>query len=328
MPGMAGNVLTLTNLEGALPACAGGPEIRDAAPFLAQEDGIAARAEIEVAGLEYVYLQGTPLEHCALRGVNLKAQPGEVHGLLGRTGSGKSTLMQHLNGLLRPQKGRVRVADFHLNDPKLDRREVVRRGGLVFQNPEAQFFEYYVGDEIAFGPRQLPTGEKLAERVRRAMQQVGLDFESFKDRPLATLSGGERRKVALASTLVLAPEILLLDEPTAGLDPASRRELLANLVKMQRDGLTIVLSSHQMDDLAILAQALTVFDQGKDVLTGSCEAVFAQGSKLQEHGLEAPLVTQIADVLRGKGWPVPLGVMREEQLAAAVAALAPGRAAA
>ena len=150
-----------------------------------------------------------------------------------------------------------------------DRRQVVRQVGLVFQNPEMQFFEHYVGDEISFGPRQLKVEEPLAERVRWAMEQVGLDFDAFKDRPLFTFSGGERRKVALASTLALRPSILLLDEPTAGLDPDSRLELLEKLAAMREAGMNLVLSSHQMEDLAFLAHQLTVFNQGKDVLSGS-----------------------------------------------------------
>lgn len=273
---------------------------------------------IQVEALGYVYMRGTPLQQRALEGVNLRVPAGQAHGLVGRTGSGKSTLMQHLNALLRPQEGRVRVGQFLLNDPLVDRRDVIRLVGLVFQNPEAQFFEHYTGDEIVFGPRQLQVGKDgkttLAERVRWAMEQVGLDFAGYKDRPLYTLSGGERRKVALASTLAIKPSILLLDEPTAGLDPRSRHDLLIRLQQMREQGMTIVLSSHQMEDMASLAQDLTVFDQGRNVLTGSTADLFARPEILERHGIEAPAAARAAAALRAKGWPVPVPVLTLEEL--------------
>ena len=149
--------------------------------------------------------------------------------MIGATGSGKSTLLQHLNGLIRPQEGTVRVGAFDLNDTKLPLKSVCQYAGLAFQNPEAQFFEQYVGDEIAFGPRQMGLKSGLAKPVRQAMELVGLDFEKFKDRLTYTLSGGEKRKVALASVLALNPAVLLLDEPLAGMDPLSHRELLSQV---------------------------------------------------------------------------------------------------
>ncbi len=294
------NLLTEAELVAALPTFTGhanhlaadAPSFERSNPF------------IDVQQLEYVYLKGTPLAHQALKGVNFQAFRGRGHGLLGRTGSGKSTLLQHLNGLLRPQQGQVRVGAFDLTDAQLSRREVVQKVGLVFQNPEAQFFEHYVGDEIAFGARQFPREEKLSVRVQRAMQRVGLDFEQFKDRPLFALSGGERRKVALASTLVLEPEILLLDEPTAGLDPRSRLELMEQLQMMQADGMELVLSSHQMEDLAALAQDLTVFYKGQDVMRGTSAEIFGQGEELRKVGLGTPVAVRIADQLRLRGWQI------------------------
>ncbi|MBE0695338.1 MAG: energy-coupling factor transporter ATPase, partial [Anaerolineaceae bacterium] len=283
---------------------------------------------IDVNALGYVYLRGTPVEQRALHNVSLKVPAGQAHGLAGITGSGKSTLLQHLNGLLRPQEGRVRVGKFDLNDLKLDRRDVVREVGLVFQNPEVQFFEYYVGDEIAFGPRQLKIAEPgnplLADRVREAMEQVGLDFEGFKDRPLFTLSGGERRKVALASTLALKPSVLLLDEPTAGLDPRSRRDLLSLLKEMQSSGMTILLSSHQMEDMAVLTQAVTVIEKGSVVFSASTEEVFADPPRVRSFGLDLPAAAQVADGLRKKGWPVSTGVLTTKGLANWVSALQEG----
>jgi energy-coupling factor transport system ATP-binding protein len=308
--------LNIANLLAELPDFPG-----TAVPWPAHAEtipGSGSATEIEVEGLGYHYMRGTPLEQRALEGVFLQAAKAEVHGLAGRTGSGKSTLMQHLNGLLRPQEGRVRVGGFDLSDGSLDRRDIVRNVGLVFQNPEAQFFEHYAGDEIAFGPRQLKIAEPgnplLAERVRWAMEKVGLDFEEFKDRPLFTLSGGERRKVALASTLALQPSILLLDEPTAGLDPRSRRELLARLADMSMDGMTILLSSHQMEDIALLAQSVTVMSKGKVALSGKTGEVFSNPGPLDELGLDLPAAAKVAAALRVKGWPIPQEVITHEDL--------------
>ncbi len=326
LPDLPQGLLTLTALLQALPAYMG--NYRAAAPPPNMEPDSEKRSPlIEVDGLGHIYMRGTPLEHRALEGASFHVQSGRVHGLLGKTGSGKSTLLQHLNGLLHPQEGTVRVGQFDLNDPGTDRRQVVRQVGLVFQNPETQFFEHYVGDEISFGPRQLKVEEPLAQRVQWAMAQVGLDFAAFKDRPLFTLSGGERRKVALASTLALRPSILLLDEPTAGLDPYSRLELLEKLAAMREAGMNLVLSSHQMEDLAFLAHQLTVFNHGKDVLSGSADQVFAQSEDLQSYGLEPPVAVQIAAALRDKSWPIPDTVLTTSDLVNAMRqALAGGEA--
>lgn len=323
IPGLSGNLLTLPDLIEALPRYpgAGGsnPTGQETIPAAAGHDP----ALIDVQALGHVYLQGTPLEQRALNGVNLRVLEGRSHGLLGMTGSGKSTLLQHLNALLRPQEGRVRVAEFDLNDAHLDRRTVIGKVGLVFQNPEAQFFEYFVGDEIAYGPRQLmkadPSGPMLGERVRWAMDQVGLDFAGFKDRPLFGLSGGERRKVALASTLALRPSILLLDEPTAGLDPFSRQDLIDKLMSMRAAGMALVLSSHQMEDLAVLADDLTVFKGGRDVMNGPAAAILTQEERLAEYSLEMPPAARLAEALRERGWPIPATCMTGYQVARAVA---------
>ena len=248
-------------------------------------------------------MSGTPLAHQALVDVSCNIPEGSGFALLGATGSGKSTLLQHLNGLLRPQKGRVQVGPYDLTDPKINTRSVVQLAGLVFQNPENQFFEQYVGDEIAFGPRQFSLDEPLAERVRWAMEMVELGFEEFKDRMTFSLSGGERRKVALASILALKPRILLLDEPLAGLDPASRKAMLAHLAELrQQAGVTLVLSSHQMEDVAALAQGALVLAKGRSVLQDCLGCVFAQSDQLAAAGLAAPLATRLATELRAKGW--------------------------
>ena len=269
---------------------------------------------IEVRDLEHTYMADTQLAHLALAGADLRVAAGRAHGLVGVTGSGKSTLLQHLNGLLRPQKGTVRVGPYLLNDLKLPTREVVRFAGLAMQNPEMQFFEQYVGDEIAYAPKQTGAGEPLAQRVRWAMELVGLEFNAFKDRMTFTLSGGEMRKVALASVLALKPHILLLDEPTAGLDPHSRGEIIAALQCLAAQGMGLVLSSHQMEDVAELTADMTVLRKGRTVLAGPVGQVFWQLDRLGEMGLEPPAATQAAARLFTLGWPLPEGIVTAGQL--------------
>ncbi len=316
VPNLPQDLLTPGQLLAALPDFPR-PRVIPEEPFVSAEP--TPGGLIEVSHLGYTYMRDTLQAQRALEDVSLSVDAGQARGLIGMTGSGKSTLMQHLNGLLRPQEGSIRVAEFNMNDPDIDRRQVVRRVGLVFQNPEMQFFEHYVGDEIAYGPRLLKIEEPLAERVRWAMEQVGLDFATYKDRPLYSLSGGERRKVALASTLALKPSILLLDEPTAGLDPASRRDLLEKLLSMRDLGLTVVLSSHQMGDLARLVRDLTVFYRGHSVLSGPTAEVFEQRDTLRGYGMEPPVAAQVAEALQARGWPIPEGIMTAEALQMAVA---------
>ncbi|MGC9521529.1 MAG: energy-coupling factor transporter ATPase [Anaerolineae bacterium] len=272
-------------------------------------------AIIQTEGLGHTYMRDTPFARRALHDISLNLERGGSQGLMGATGSGKTTLLQHLNGLLRPQEGTVRVADHELGNPQTDLRAVRRMVGLVFQTPETQIFEQYVGDEIAYGPRLAGLKDRaLRERVRWAMSLVGLDFEAFKDRFTFTLSGGEQRKVALASVLALHPQVLLLDEPTAGLDPGSRRELLTHLKSFRDTGMTLLLSSHQMEDIAELCENVTVMAGGTTVFHGAAAEVFAQDQRLRSWDLAQPTATQIADGLRSRGWPLPNGVVKEAQL--------------
>jgi len=287
-------------------------------------------AIITVDSLAHEYMSGTPLAHQALLDVSCDIPEGSGFALLGATGSGKSTLLQHMNGLLRPQKGRVQVGPFDLTDPKINTRSVVQLAGLVFQNPENQFFEQYVGDEISYGPRQFKLDEPLAERVRWAMEMVGLGFEDFKDRLTFTLSGGERRKVALASTLALKPRILLLDEPLAGLDPASRKAMLVHLAELrQQAGVTLVLSSHQMEDVAALAQGALVLSNGRSVVQDCLSCVFAQTDLLTNAGLAAPLAARLAVDLRTQGWDLNSNLITPLELVDGILAmvLSPARSA-
>lgn len=263
---------------------------------------------VSVETLSHTYLEGTPLSSLALQDITLSLPEGASMGLAGATGSGKSTFLQHLNGILRPQKGQVQVGPFNFSASKLDRKTICQFIGLVFQNPEAQFFEHFTGDEIAFGPRQispLPDGETLAGRVKWAMSLCGLDFATFKDRPLAYLSGGERRKVALASALALKPRVLLLDEPTAGLDPQSRFDLLQKFKVLQDQGITLIVSSHHMDDLAFLASHLAVFNKGRIDRFDLTQNTFSDLPLLETAHLEPPPAAVVSLALMHQGWPLP-----------------------
>ncbi|MEJ5309366.1 MAG: energy-coupling factor transporter ATPase [Anaerolineae bacterium] len=314
-PALPAGLLTVPALVKALDALPHHAGESPAAPV--EPLPVAGPPLIEVRDLGHTYMLGTPLAQRSLEGVTLDIGEGAAHALLGATGSGKSTLMQHLNGLLRPQGGTVRVGEYALDDPKTDVRAVRRMVGLVFQLPETQIFEQYVGDEIAYGPRlQGLLGDSLRQRVRWAMEMVGMGFNAFKDRFTFALSGGEKRKVALASILALRPAVLLLDEPTAGLDPASHREVLSHLHKLKETGMTLVLSSHQMDDVTALTGHVTVLDAGRSVLAGRVCDVFAQGESLRALGLSTPVVTQVVEGLRACGWPLPPGLVSAAALTA------------
>jgi energy-coupling factor transport system ATP-binding protein len=255
-------------------------------------------------------MAGTPLAQVSLRGVDLGVERGQVTALIGATGSGKSTLLQHLNGLLRPQRGRVWVNGHDLGDPKTNLRQIRRTVGLVFQQPEDQLFEQYVGDDVAYGPRLAGLrGPALRERVRWAMELVGLDFERYVDRLTTSLSGGERRKTGLAGVLAMHPEVLLLDEPTAGLDPVARSGLLTELVGLRGQGITLVIATHNMDDVAAMADWVYVLQEGAVVLQGSPRHLFAQVEQLRGLGLAVPSAVSIMAALQARGLPVPLDVL-------------------
>ncbi len=316
LTGLPQHLYTEEALLASLPSFSG-HGFREQRSLAQVEASSAGGAAFVARGLQHEYLSGTPFASMALRNANVEVALGEVHGLAGATGSGKSTLLQHLNGLLKPQAGQVLVLGEALHEPGVDWVALRRRVGLVFQNPEVQFFEPYVGDEVAFGPRLAGVSD-LRERVRWAMEVVGLDFETFKDRWLMSLSGGEKRRVALASALALQPQALLLDEPTAGLDPHMRRSVLRLLRSLGQEGKTLLLSSHRMEDLAWLCGRLTVFAGGQDVLRGAAGEVFEQVTALRTWGLEPPLAARVAKTLIERGWPLPVGLARPSALAQAL----------
>ena len=260
---------------------------------------------ISLQDVYYTYLAETLLEKTALKGASMEISEKAIHGIAGGNGSGKSTLLQHINGILRPSQGRVRVDNLIVEDERTSLREIIRKVGLVFQSPETQFFETFVGDEIAYGPKQFSM-DNLKERVRNAMAQVGLDFEKFKDRRLGTLSGGEKRKVAIASTLILDQDILLFDEPTAGMDPHSRDELIALFRKLNRQGKTIVIASHRLEELAAITETSSVMKSGKVIASAESAVLFSDQSLLNSAGLEPPFGAVIVQALIKKGWPLDL----------------------
>lgn len=271
-------------------------------------------------GVTHVYLRGTPLEATALVDVSLTIEDGEIVGIIGPTGSGKSTLVQHFNALLQPTRGRVFLdgVDIHARD--VDRRRVRQQVGLLFQYPEAQLFEETVWEDVAFGPHNLGLAEDVVrERVREALGQVGLSPDRFGPRSPFALSSGEMRRVAIAGVLAMAPRMLILDEPAAGLDPLGRQEILAHISRLHWERrLTIVLVTHSMDDVAQLCERLIVMDQGRVAADGPIRAVFADAARLAALGLGVPQVTQVASRLRERGLPVRVDVLTVDEAREAI----------
>ena len=290
------------------------------APAAAPPGG--ADSVIDVSDLVHYYMRGTPLEVQALFGVDMQVQRGEVIGIIGHTGSGKSTVLQHLNGLLRAHVGRVVVLGQDTSNPSTDLRAIRRRVGLVFQFPEAQLFEQYVGDDVAFGPRKLGLDRELVRaRVRKAMESVELGFEEYKDRMAIQLSGGQRRRVALAGVLALEPEVLVLDEPTAGLDPQGRRHLMGNILALNTQGVTLIIVSHNMEELAELCDRIYVLAEGRTVMEGTPAQVFGNGAALRAQGLDVPAITRLADALAEAGFVLPGAVNTRAALVDAIVAM-------
>ena len=279
---------------------------------------------IVIEHLNYVYMAGGPYESKALDDVNLTIGDGEFVGLIGHTGSGKSTLVQHLNGLLMPTSGRILVDGLDLADKATDRRAVRQRVGLVFQYPENQLFEETVEKDIAFGPKNLGLDEnEIARRVKDAMRRVALDYDKLHDRSVFELSGGQMRRVAIAGVLAMEPQVLVLDEPCAGLDPRGREEILGLIKKLHDEaGTTIVMVSHSMDDVASLAERVIVMNHGEVVMDGAPRDVFSCGEELRGMGLDVPQAVQLAAKLRERGFDIPEGIYRVEEIREAILAIA------
>ncbi|ATW27142.1 energy-coupling factor transporter ATPase [Candidatus Formimonas warabiya] len=262
---------------------------------------------IEIKDLSYIYLPGTPYEKTALKKINMHIGKGEFIGLIGHTGSGKSTLAQHLNGLLKPTQGSISIDGVSLWEKKKPPADLCRKVGLVFQYPEHQLFAETVYEDVAFGPRNLDIPEaELPSLVRQSLEWVGLSYEEFKDRSPFALSGGQKRRVAMAGVLAMQSDVLVLDEPTAGLDPAGRKEMIS-LVKQlyQKYDRTVVWISHNMDEIARLVNRLIVMYRGKIYLDGAPREVFAREQELKNIGLDIPAAAAVVRRLKERGKPVP-----------------------
>lgn len=255
---------------------------------------------ITVENLTYTYSKGLPNETRALEDVSFQLEPGEFAAVIGHTGSGKSTLMQQLNGLLRPDSGKITVGEVCITDSSTKMTEVRRKVGLVFQYPEYQLFEETVAKDVAFGPKQVGmTGEELDRVVEESIRLTGLDYEEVKERSPFELSGGQKRRVAIAGVLAMKPEILILDEPTAGLDPSAHRDVLKLIRRIHRqERMTILLVSHNMGDIAELADRVLVMNRGKLVMNGTPAEVFSRGEPLWEMGLGLPPATEFMERLK------------------------------
>ena len=271
---------------------------------------------IVIEHLNYVYMQGGPYETRALDDVSLTIHDGEFIGLIGHTGSGKSTLVQHLNGLILPTSGKITVDGMDLAEKGTDRRVIRRRVGLVFQYPENQLFEETVAKDIAFGPKNLGLDEaEIDRRVRTAMRRVALDYDKLAQRSVFELSGGQMRRVAIAGVLAMEPEVLVLDEPTAGLDPAGRENLMANIRDYHRNkGKTIILVSHSMDEIAQNVDRILVLKNAHVLMQGTPAEVFARGQELLSAGLDVPQITLLAHELQKAGLAIPDGILTREEL--------------
>ena len=274
---------------------------------------------IKIEHLTHIYNEGMPFEKVALEDINMNIEKGEFVGIIGHTGSGKSTLIQMFNGLLKPTKGEVYINQQNIHEEKVNKKEMRQKVGLVFQYPEYQLFEMTVKDDVAFGPKNMGlTKEEIDKQVKFGLDAVGLD-ESYYEKSPFELSGGQKRRVAIAGVLAMNPEILILDEPTAGLDPKGRNELFEQLKKMHQElGLTIVLISHSMEDVAKYVEKLFVLYKGRIAYTGSPREVFSHGKELEKIGLAMPQIKYIMEDLKQKGMNVDTDVLTVEEAAAKI----------
>jgi energy-coupling factor transport system ATP-binding protein len=270
---------------------------------------------IKVNKLTHIYMPKTPFEKKALNNVSVEIEQGEFVALIGHTGSGKSTLIQHLNGLLQASSGEIIVDGTDITSKGAKLSEIRKKVGLVFQYPEYQLFEETIEKDIAFGPRNLALGEEeIHKRVIKAMNMVGLDYEIYKDKSPFELSGGQKRRVAIAGVVAMEPKVLILDEPTAGLDPKGRDEILAQIQKLHKEyGMTIVLVSHSMEDVAKVANRVIVMNSGEIILDGEPKEVFKESEVLESVGLAVPQVTYLIKALIEKGFKVDKDIFTIDQ---------------
>lgn len=277
---------------------------------------------IEVKNLTHVYSEGMPYETRALSDISFTIGDGSFVGIIGHTGSGKSTLIQHLNGLLKPKSGTILVDGVDITDPSTPLREIRKTIGLVFQYPEYQLFEETVEKDVAFGPINLGLpAEEVKERVIRALELVGLSYEEIGQRSPFDLSGGQKRRVAIAGVIAMEPKVLILDEPTAGLDPKAHKDILQLIRSVhERSNNTILLISHNMADIAALAEQILVLDQGRLLMAGTPREVFSQTEALHRIGLELPPAAHFAALLRERGVALHDDILTIDQAEESIAA--------
>lgn len=277
---------------------------------------------IQVKNLSHIYSKGMPDEQLALDNVSFEIADGEKVAVIGHTGSGKSTLMQHLNGIIKPSSGSIIIGDTDITDSKTVMKDVRRRVGLVFQYPEYQLFEETVAKDIAFGPKNLGLSEEEIDvRVREAIQLVGLDYDDIAERSPFELSGGQKRRVAIAGVIAMEPEILILDEPTAGLDPGAHKEILRMIEKIHSaQNNIIIFVSHNMSDVAEMADRVLVMDEGKILMMDTPEIVFSRHEELNTVGLDIPPVTELMNDIEACGVDVPANVLNIEDAKTALLA--------
>lgn len=272
---------------------------------------------IKVENLTYIYDEGMPFEHRALDDVSFEVQDRDFVGLIGHTGSGKSTLIQHLNGLMKPSSGKIYINGFDITQKDQNLTDIRKRVGIVFQYAEYQLFEETVARDIAFGPLNLGLDEEEVDRrVRKAMADVGLDYDYFSEKSPFELSGGQKRRVAIAGVIAMEPEVLILDEPTAGLDPGGRDEIFELIKNLHANNdMTVILSSHSMDDMAKLVNTLMVMNKGRLEIMGSPREVFKENAdRLRGMGLNIPQVLELAIKLKEAGYDVRTDVITIEEV--------------
>ncbi len=266
---------------------------------------------IEVINLSHSYKEGTPFEKQVLFDINLSIGAGEFVGIIGPTRSGKTTLAQHLNALHIPRQGKVLIDGLDTKDKQADLVSIRHRVGYVFQNPDYQLFAPTVGEDIAFGPfnMKLPR-EEIEDRVRKAMAQVGLDYKTLYNRDIFALSGGQKRRAAIAGVLACKPQVLVLDDVTAGLDPRGREEILTLIRELhRRQNITIIFISNSMDEVASMAERIIVINEGRVIMDDATREVFARIEELRSIGLQLPEVTVLIDKLRSAGFNLPAGAL-------------------
>lgn len=276
---------------------------------------------IKLQNVTHIYSPGSPFEKEALSGVTLHVPKGQFVGLIGHTGSGKSTLIQHLNGLMKPSSGNIYINGQDIHSKDINLKDIRQEVGLVFQYPEYQLFEMSIYKDVAFGPKNMALPEEeIKERVTTALKMVNIGEDMYDKSPFE-LSGGQKRRVAIAGVLAMRPDILILDEPTAGLDPKGREEILGQISKMHKDlGITVILVSHSMEDVARYVDRLIVMEKGGISLDGKPRDVFNHIEKLESIGLAAPQIRYITQILAKKGMAIKEDILTVEEAADIIAA--------